>query len=136
MGCRVSDVSDWQASDCQSGHQSIGGHHVEFWCERSGYVSDAPLGLSFNGSLWFRWQLQNCGLLALTQCCQKHRAAVRKFPARRDAPQSFLCGFAERLLSYARSLYRARVLGPFKHVTSCEKDSSVPGSTQTAMFTS
>jgi len=79
MGCRVSDVSDWQASDCQSGHQSIGGHYVEFWCERSGYVSDAPLGLSFNGSLWFRWQLQNCGLLALTQCCQKHRAAVRKF---------------------------------------------------------
>ncbi|HEV2731157.1 MAG TPA: hypothetical protein VGV15_14085, partial [Terriglobales bacterium] len=37
-----------------------------FWCERLGYVSHAPLGLSFNGSLWFRRQLQNGRLLALT----------------------------------------------------------------------
>jgi len=30
-----------------------------------------PLGLSFNGSLWSRRQLQNGRLLALTQSCQE-----------------------------------------------------------------
>jgi hypothetical protein len=45
----------------------------------SGYVSDAPLGLSFNGSLWFSWQLQNRRLLTLTQACQEHELAVGKF---------------------------------------------------------
>jgi hypothetical protein len=49
-----------------------------FWCEPLGYVSHAPLGLSFNGGLWLRWQLQNRGLLALTQCRQQHNAAVWK----------------------------------------------------------
>jgi len=42
-------------------------------------VNGAPLGLRFNGSLWFRWQLQNRGSLALTQRCQEHDPAVRKF---------------------------------------------------------
>ncbi|MFZ2082329.1 MAG: hypothetical protein WAV38_37890 [Xanthobacteraceae bacterium] len=50
-----------------------------FWCEPLGYVSHAPLGLGFNGSLWFCRQLQNCGLLAPTQCCQQHDPAIRKF---------------------------------------------------------
>src|SRR6516162_11252869 len=49
------------------------------WCEQLGYVSHAPLGLSFNGSLWFCRQLQNRGLLALTQCCQQHDSAIRQF---------------------------------------------------------
>jgi hypothetical protein len=37
------------------------------------------LGLSFNSGLWLRWQLQNRGLLALTQCCQEHNPAIWKF---------------------------------------------------------
>jgi hypothetical protein len=50
-----------------------------FWCEQLGYVSHAPLGLSFNGSLWFCRQLQNGCLLAFTQACQQHDPAIRKF---------------------------------------------------------
>jgi hypothetical protein len=57
----------------------MGGHRVAFWCEQLGYVSHAPLGLSFNGSLWFRRQLQNGRLLALTQSCQERDPAIRKF---------------------------------------------------------
>jgi hypothetical protein len=57
----------------------MGGHHVAFWCEQLGYVSHAPLGLSFNGSLWFRRQLQNSRTLALTQSCQEHDSAIGKF---------------------------------------------------------
>ena len=57
----------------------MGGHRVAFWCEQLGYVSHAPLGLSFNGSLWFRRQLQNRGLLALIQSCQESDPAIRKF---------------------------------------------------------
>jgi hypothetical protein len=68
-----------QETICQGGHPSIGGHRVAFWCEQLGYVSQAPLGLSFNGSLWFRRQLQNGRLLALTQSCQERDPAIRKF---------------------------------------------------------
>jgi hypothetical protein len=50
-----------------------------FWCEQLGYVSHAPLGLSFNGSPWFCRQLQNGCLLAFTQACQQHDSAIRKF---------------------------------------------------------
>jgi hypothetical protein len=50
-----------------------------FWCEQLGYVSHAPLGLSFNGSLWLRRQLQNSRFLASTQCCQEHDRAIWKF---------------------------------------------------------
>ena len=49
-----------------------------FWCEPLGYVSHAPLGLSFNDSLRFRRQLKNRGLLALTQRCQEHDLAIGK----------------------------------------------------------
>jgi hypothetical protein len=42
---------------CQSGHHPIGGHVVEVGSERSAYISHAPLGLRFNGCLWFRRQL-------------------------------------------------------------------------------
>ncbi|MFY9838358.1 MAG: hypothetical protein WAK55_18190, partial [Xanthobacteraceae bacterium] len=42
-------------------------------------VSHAPLGLSFNGGLWFCRQLQNGRLLALTQSCQERDPAIRKF---------------------------------------------------------
>jgi hypothetical protein len=35
--------------------------------------------LHFNGSLWFRWQLQNRDLLVLTQPCQQHDLAICKF---------------------------------------------------------
>jgi hypothetical protein len=49
-----------------------------FWCEQLG-VSHAPLGLSFNGSLWFHRQLQNGRLLALTQSCQERDPTIRKF---------------------------------------------------------
>jgi hypothetical protein len=55
------------------------GHCAEFWCERSAYKSNALLGLSFNGGLWLRRQLQNRGLLASTQCRQEHDPAIRKF---------------------------------------------------------
>jgi hypothetical protein len=47
--------------------------------EPLGYVSDAPLGLSFNGNLWFCRQLQNGRLLALRQSCQKRDLTIRKF---------------------------------------------------------
>jgi hypothetical protein len=57
----------------------MGGHRVAFWCEQLGYVSHAPLGLSFNGSLWFCRQLQNGRLLALTQSCQERDPPIRKF---------------------------------------------------------
>jgi hypothetical protein len=50
-----------------------------FWCEQLGYVSHVPLGLSFNGSLRFRRQLQNGRLLALKQSCQERDPAIRKF---------------------------------------------------------
>ena len=50
-----------------------------FWCQPLGYVSHAPLGLGFNGSLWFCRQLQNRGLLALIQSCQERDPAIRKF---------------------------------------------------------
>jgi len=63
---------------CHSGHSSVGGHRVAFLVRWSDYVSEAPLGLSFNGGLWFRRQLQNRGLLTLTQCCQKRDPAIRK----------------------------------------------------------
>jgi hypothetical protein len=49
------------------------------WCEQLDYVSHAPLGLSFNGSLWFCRQLQNGRLLALTQSCQERDPAIGKF---------------------------------------------------------
>ena len=50
-----------------------------FWCEQLGCVSHAPLGLSFNGSLWFCRQLQDGRLLALTQSCHERDPAIRKF---------------------------------------------------------
>ena len=56
-----------------------GGHGVAFWCEQLGYVSHTPLGLRFNGSLWFCRQLQNGRLLALKQSCQERDPAIRKF---------------------------------------------------------
>jgi hypothetical protein len=52
---------------------------AHFWREQLGYVSHAPLGLSFNVSLWFCWQLQNGRLLALTQSCQERDPAIWKF---------------------------------------------------------
>src|SRR6516225_10551720 len=79
----VASLDQYRVSDQQtisySGHPSIDGHRGAFLCEQLGYVSHAPLGLSFNGSLWFCRQLQNRGLLALTQCCQQHDSAIRQF---------------------------------------------------------
>ena len=72
--CRVSD-----RTRCQGGHPLMGGHRVAFLCEQLGYVSHAPLGLGFNGSLWFCRQLQNSRLLALTQSCQERDLAIGKF---------------------------------------------------------
>ena len=69
----------WQANDVPQCHPSIGGHRVAFLVRWSDYVSEAPMGLSFNGGLWFRRQLQNRGLLTLTQRCQEHDPAIRKF---------------------------------------------------------
>jgi hypothetical protein len=71
-------VSDSKRATCHSGHPSIGGHRVA-WCDRSAYVSHAPLGLGFNGSFWFRRQLKNRRLLTLIQCGQENDLAVRKF---------------------------------------------------------
>jgi hypothetical protein len=71
-------VSD-QQTICQSHHPSVGGHRVAFLCEQLGYVSHAPLGLGFNGSLWFCRQLQNGRLLAPTQSCQERDPAIGKF---------------------------------------------------------
>jgi ubiquinone/menaquinone biosynthesis C-methylase UbiE len=48
-------------------------------CERSTYVSHALLGLRFNGTLWFRRQLQNRGLLTFAQAGQEHDLAIWKF---------------------------------------------------------
>ena len=72
-------MSDSKQAMYHRGHPWIGGHRVAFWCEQLGCVSHAPLGLSFNGSLWFCRQLQNRGLLAPTQCCQQHDSAIQKF---------------------------------------------------------
>jgi hypothetical protein len=56
-----------------------GGHHVQFFCERSGNVGYPPLGRRLTGSLWLRRQLKNRSLLTFTQECQGHDLAVRKF---------------------------------------------------------
>jgi len=69
---------DRQASDVPQWPPVEGGHCAEC-CKRSAYVSNAPLGLSFNGGLWLRRQLQNRRLLALTQCRQERDPAIRKF---------------------------------------------------------
>jgi hypothetical protein len=37
------------------------------------------LGFDLNRSPWLRWQLENRGLLTLTQARQEHDLAVRKF---------------------------------------------------------
>jgi hypothetical protein len=37
------------------------------------------LGFDLNRSPWLRWQLENRGLLILTQARQEHDLAVRKF---------------------------------------------------------
>jgi hypothetical protein len=50
-----------------------------FGCEQLGYVSHAPLGLSFKGSLRLCRQLQNGRLLAVTQSCQERDPAIGKF---------------------------------------------------------
>lgn len=51
---------------------------LDSWCRISAHVNYTPLGFSFNGSLRFRWQLQNCGLLTIRQGCQQHDLAVWK----------------------------------------------------------
>src|SRR6516165_8582054 len=71
-------VSDSEQAMSHSGHPSIGGHRVAFSVRTVRLVSD-PLGLSFNGNLWFCRQLQNGRLLALTRSCEKHDPAIRKF---------------------------------------------------------
>jgi hypothetical protein len=75
----VSRVSAIKQPTCQGDHHPIGGHLVEVCCERLTYVSRALLGLRFNGSLWFRWQLQNRGLLTFAQAGQQHDLAIGKF---------------------------------------------------------
>jgi hypothetical protein len=76
--CSVRNMLDRQASDVPQWPPVEGGHCAEC-CKRSAYVSNAPLGLSFNGGLWLRRQLQNRRLLALTQCRQERDPAIRKF---------------------------------------------------------
>jgi hypothetical protein len=68
---KQSDVPEWPPVEVAT--------MSHFWCEQLGYVSHASLGMSFNGSLWFRRQLQNGCLLAFTQACQQHDTAIRKF---------------------------------------------------------
>ena len=46
---------------------------------RSAYTGHATLRLSGNGRPWLSWQLKNCRLLTLSQRCQEHHVAVRKF---------------------------------------------------------
>jgi hypothetical protein len=72
-------VSEWQASDVPRWPPVHRWPRCRTLVRWLAYVGHAPLGLSFNGSLWFRWQLQNRGPLALTQCCQQHNPAIRKF---------------------------------------------------------
>jgi len=97
-----------------------------FWCEPLGYVSHAPLGLSFNGSLWFCRQLQNSRLLALTQCCQERDPAIRKFQCivmRRDLV--FVDLPKDRCLM-VDTLSRQAIKPVGKLLISSAKDSSVP----------
>jgi hypothetical protein len=54
-----------------------GGHRVG--CERSARECSPPPGLSLDDSLWLGRQLKNRSLLTLTQECQGHDLAVRKF---------------------------------------------------------
>jgi hypothetical protein len=98
-------------------------HFLVRW---SGYVSDAPLGFSFNGSLWLCWQLQNCGLLALTQCCQEHDPTIRKFQriVMRAILPLLICRKIAVLCS--TTLPRQTIKPVGKHLTSCAKDSSYP----------
>jgi hypothetical protein len=44
----------------------------------SAHVGCAPLGFRFRGGFWFGRQLENCGLLTLTQQRQEHDLAIRK----------------------------------------------------------
>ena len=44
----------------------------------SAHVRCAPLGFRFRDGLWFGRQLENCGLLTLTQRRQEHDLAIRK----------------------------------------------------------
>src|SRR6516165_8010756 len=44
----------------------------------SAHVGCAPLSFRFRGGLWFSRQLENCGLLTLTQRRQEHDLAIRK----------------------------------------------------------
>jgi hypothetical protein len=44
----------------------------------SAHVGCAPLGFRFRGGLWFSRQLENCGLLTLTQRRQEHDLAIWK----------------------------------------------------------
>jgi hypothetical protein len=80
-GCIVAPSigAAWQASDVPEWPPVEVATMSHFSCEQLGCVSHAPLGLSFNGSLWFRRQLQNGRLLALTQSCQERDPAIRKF---------------------------------------------------------
>src|SRR5271155_3754900 len=54
-------------------------HRVGFCCERSAYVSHAPLARRLKGSLWLGRQLKHCCPLTLAQACQEYGLAVRKF---------------------------------------------------------
>jgi hypothetical protein len=45
----------------------------------SAYTGHSALGVSLNSRPWLNWQLENRSLLALSQRCQEHDMAVRKF---------------------------------------------------------
>jgi hypothetical protein len=45
----------------------------------SAYTDHPALDLSLNSRPWFSWQLEDCSLLILSQRCQEHDVAIRKF---------------------------------------------------------
>ena len=90
-----------------------------FWCEQLGYVSHAPLGLGFNGSLWFCRQLQDGRLLALTQSCHERDPAIRKFQGivmRAGTLSLLICRKIAVLCSITLSRQAIKPVG--KHLTS------------------
>src|SRR5262249_33133532 len=96
----------------QSGHPSIGGHRVAF------LVRTVRLGKPHAAGIELQRQSLVLPAIAERSLAGPHtqlsgaRSGHPEIPTHRDASRPCLCWFAERSLSYARLLYRARLSSP------------------------
>src|ERR1700719_679937 len=65
-------------NDLDHGEPSLAARR-DFYCRRSADIYCPLLGRRLSGSLWLGRQLKNRSLLTLTEDCQQHDLAVRKF---------------------------------------------------------